>query len=125
MTPPVITVNATDDIHTAYRVFRASGVRRLPVVDGRRTLGILAVDDLRIGVFQRLADLLGSVARSFPEEPSGLSPHRHSPLPGLTAASQTGCAPPADAGKGWCRPAFPSCRRRSARWKGRIETAPA
>ncbi|MDF6022918.1 CBS domain-containing protein [Streptomyces sp. JH34] len=71
MTSPVITVNADDDIHRAYRVFRTSGIRRLPVVDGPRVVGILTVDDMLMDVFQRLADLLGPVAWSVLEEPPG------------------------------------------------------
>ncbi|MEU2079852.1 CBS domain-containing protein [Streptomyces sp. NPDC013489] len=62
MTSPVITVNAADDIHVAYRTFRASGFRRLPVLEGHRVVGVLTVDDMLIDVFQRLTDLLGPVA---------------------------------------------------------------
>ncbi|MFF8381619.1 cyclic nucleotide-binding/CBS domain-containing protein [Streptomyces sp. NPDC015661] len=71
MTTPVITVSVDDDVHVAYRAFRRSGVRRLPVVDGGRVVGMLTVDDLLIDVFQRLADLLGPVAWSVLEEPPG------------------------------------------------------
>lgn len=73
MTSPVITVNVTDDIHEAYRTFRRSGVRRLPVLDGHQVVGILAVDDMLLDVFQRVADLLGPVARSVLDEPPGPS----------------------------------------------------
>ncbi|MEU5715860.1 CBS domain-containing protein [Streptomyces sp. NPDC020403] len=71
MTSPVITVNATDDIHRAYRIFRTAGIRRLPVVEGSRVVGVLTVDDMLMDVFQRLADLLGPVAWSVLEEPPG------------------------------------------------------
>ncbi|MFH8576551.1 CBS domain-containing protein [Streptomyces zaomyceticus] len=71
MTTPVVTVSVTDDIHTAYRTFRGSGFRRLPVLDGHRVVGVLTVDDMLIDVFQRLADLLGPVAWSVLEEPPG------------------------------------------------------
>ncbi|MFJ5830613.1 cyclic nucleotide-binding/CBS domain-containing protein [Streptomyces sp. NPDC093089] len=71
MTSPVITVDVTDDIHVAYRTFRRSGFRRLPVLDGHRVVGVLTVDDMLIDVFQRLADLLGPVAWSVLEEPPG------------------------------------------------------
>ncbi|MFF7444058.1 cyclic nucleotide-binding/CBS domain-containing protein [Streptomyces sp. NPDC008122] len=71
MTSPVITVDVTDDIHAAYRTFRRSGFRRLPVVDGHRVVGVLTVDDMLIDVFQRLADLMGPVAWSVLEEPPG------------------------------------------------------
>ncbi|MEU4849128.1 CBS domain-containing protein [Streptomyces gilvosporeus] len=71
MTRPVTTVAATDDIHVAYRAFRRSGVRRLPVLDGRRVVGVLAVDDLLMDVFLRIGDLLGPVAWSVVKEPPG------------------------------------------------------
>ncbi|MFC9392988.1 CBS domain-containing protein [Streptomyces sp. NPDC057027] len=71
MSSPVITVSVTDDIHEAYRTFRRTGVRRLPVLDGDRIVGVLTVDDVLIDVFQRLADLLGPVAWSVLEEPPG------------------------------------------------------
>ncbi|WP_438316816.1 CBS domain-containing protein [Streptomyces sp. HUAS TT3] len=66
---PVVTVEAADDVHTAYRVFRNTGVRRLPVLDGRRLVGVLTVDDLLMDVFQRVADLVGPVAWSVLAEP--------------------------------------------------------
>ncbi|MFF9011700.1 cyclic nucleotide-binding/CBS domain-containing protein [Streptomyces sp. NPDC014870] len=69
MTSPVITVDVTDDIHVAYRTFRRSGFRRLPVLDGHRIVGVLTVDDMLIDVFQRLADLLGPIAWSVLDEP--------------------------------------------------------
>lgn len=71
MSPRVVTVDVADDVHVAYRTFRGSGVRRLPVLDGRRVVGVLTVDDLLLDVFQRLADLLGPVAWSILEEPPG------------------------------------------------------
>ncbi|MFD0265581.1 cyclic nucleotide-binding/CBS domain-containing protein [Streptomyces sp. NPDC127106] len=71
MSSPVVTVEAGDDIHTAYRIFRTTGVRRLPVLDGGRVVGVLTVDDLLMDVFQRVADLLGPVAWSVLAEPPG------------------------------------------------------
>ncbi|WP_327733536.1 CBS domain-containing protein [Streptomyces nojiriensis] len=71
MTAPAVTVDAVQDISAAYRTFRNSGVRRLPVVDGHRVVGMLTVDDLLMDVFRRVADLLGPVAWSVLEEPPG------------------------------------------------------
>ncbi|GAA3047316.1 CBS domain-containing protein [Streptomyces glomeratus] len=71
MSPRVITVGMADDVDVAYRILRRCGVRRLPVVDGQRVVGMLTVDDLLLDVFQRLADLLGPVAWSILEEPPG------------------------------------------------------
>ncbi|WP_327381859.1 CBS domain-containing protein [Streptomyces sp. NBC_01207] len=79
MTTPVVTVALADDIHTAYETFRNSSVRRLPVLDGQRVVGMLTVDDLLMDVFRRVADLLGPVAWSVLEEPPGprdeIGPH--------------------------------------------------
>ncbi|MER6981535.1 CBS domain-containing protein [Streptomyces carpinensis] len=66
MSENVITVGAEDDVHVAYRLFRRFGVRRLPILDKHRVVGVLTVD-----VFQRLADLLGPIAWSVLEEPPG------------------------------------------------------
>ncbi|MBX7553311.1 CBS domain-containing protein [Streptomyces sp. NPDC004232] len=73
MSTEVITVNADDDLQVAYRAFRSTGVRRLPVLDGRRVVGVLTIDDLFLDVFRRLGDLLGAVAWSVLQEPPGPS----------------------------------------------------
>ncbi|MEU6273204.1 CBS domain-containing protein [Streptomyces populi] len=62
MSPPAVTVDADDDLQAAYRTFRRTGVRRLPVLDASRVVGVLTVDDLLLDVFRRLTDLLGPVA---------------------------------------------------------------
>jgi CBS domain-containing protein len=64
MTEPVVTIDAEADLAEAYRAFRRSGMRRLPVVSRQRLVGLLAVDDLFLDVFQRYADLLGPVSWS-------------------------------------------------------------
>lgn len=64
MSEPVVTIDAEADLAEAYRAFRHSGVRRLPVVSRQRLVGLLAVDDLFLDVFQRYADLLGPVSWS-------------------------------------------------------------
>ncbi|MYX32875.1 CBS domain-containing protein [Streptomyces sp. SID8377] len=71
MSAPVTTVDVTDDIADAYRTFRRCGVRRLPVLEGHRLVGVLTVDDLFLDVFQHLADLLGPVAWTVLKEPPG------------------------------------------------------
>ncbi|MFE9609742.1 cyclic nucleotide-binding/CBS domain-containing protein [Streptomyces sp. NPDC006012] len=71
MSPRPVTVAAADELHVAYRAMRLAGVRRLPVLDGRRVVGMVTADDLLLDVFQRLADLLGPVARSILEETPG------------------------------------------------------
>ncbi|WP_405009774.1 CBS domain-containing protein [Kitasatospora sp. NBC_01539] len=64
MSVPAVTVGAAEDLETAYRVFRRTGVRRLPVLDGHRLVGLLAVDDLLLDVLERLFDLLGPISWS-------------------------------------------------------------
>ncbi|MET9182272.1 CBS domain-containing protein [Kitasatospora aureofaciens] len=64
MTTPVVTVAGDADLDTAYRSFRNTGVRRLPVLDGDRPVGMLTVDDLLRDVVERLLDLLIPVSRS-------------------------------------------------------------
>ncbi|MGW2747387.1 CBS domain-containing protein [Streptomyces sp. NPDC001450] len=71
MSAEVVTVGADDDLQVAYRTFRRTGVRRLPVLDGDRVVGVLTIDDLFLDVFRRLADLLGPVAWSVLQEPPG------------------------------------------------------
>ncbi|MFD8388708.1 CBS domain-containing protein [Streptomyces sp. NPDC059680] len=71
MSAGVVTVDAADDVQTVYRTFRRIGVRRLPVLDGHRLVGVVTIDDLLLDVFRRLADLLGPVAWSVLREPPG------------------------------------------------------
>jgi CBS domain-containing protein len=71
MSTRVVTVEATDELEVAYRTFRRTGVRRLPVLDAGRVVGVLTIDDLLLDVFRRLADLLGPVAWSVLQEPPG------------------------------------------------------
>ncbi|EST36448.1 CBS domain-containing protein [Streptomyces roseochromogenus] len=73
MSAEVVTVEADDDLQVAYLAFRRTGVRRLPVLDGHRVVGMLTVDDLFLDVFRRLGDLLGAVAWSVLHEPPGPS----------------------------------------------------
>lgn len=58
-TAPVITASADEGAEEAGRLMIAHGIRRLPVVDGDRLLGIVTLDDLAV----RLADpeLVGSL----------------------------------------------------------------
>ncbi|MES4889686.1 CBS domain-containing protein [Streptomyces sp. NPDC096012] len=71
MSPQVVTVEAGDELQVAYQTFRRTGVRRLPVLDAGRVVGMLTIDDLFLDVFRKLADLLGPVAWSVLQEPPG------------------------------------------------------
>ncbi|MEU3599164.1 CBS domain-containing protein [Streptomyces sp. NPDC006798] len=69
MSAPVIAVDVDDEIRAVYDVFRRSGVRRLPVLDGAGIVGMLSVDDMFLDVYRRMSDLLsGPVAGSVLEE---------------------------------------------------------
>ncbi|MGW0411094.1 CBS domain-containing protein [Streptomyces collinus] len=71
MSGRVVTVEAAEDLGAAYRTFRRTGVRRLPVLDAGRVVGMLTIDDLFLDLFRRFADLLGPVAWSVLQEPPG------------------------------------------------------
>lgn len=62
MTAPVRTVRADDDLDVAYQVMHRAGVRRLPVVEGCRLIGLVALDDLLMDVSRRLGEVLESLA---------------------------------------------------------------
>lgn len=79
MSSRVVTVAAGDDLQVAYRTFRRAGVRRLPVLDAGRVVGVLTIDDLLLDVFRRLADLLGPVTWSVLQEPPGPSSQAGAP----------------------------------------------
>ncbi|RVU22748.1 CBS domain-containing protein [Streptomyces antnestii] len=78
MSARVVAVEADDDLDMAYRTFRRTGVRRLPVLREGEAVGVLTIDDLFLDVLGRLADLLGPVSWSVlqepPEPPSAVVP---------------------------------------------------
>ena len=57
MTTPVITIDAEADLESAFELFRAHGIRRLPVVRDERFVGMITVDDLLIDLARNLDDL--------------------------------------------------------------------
>ena len=46
MTKDVITLNSTDDLETAERLFRKNNIRHIPVVSGKKVIGMLSLTDL-------------------------------------------------------------------------------
>ena len=46
MTKDVITLNHTDDLETAERIFKRKNIRHIPVVNGDSVIGILSYTDL-------------------------------------------------------------------------------
>ena len=61
MSTDVVTVGADVDVHEAYRILGTHGVRRLPVTDGERVLGMLTVDDLVVALATDLERLVQPV----------------------------------------------------------------
>lgn len=78
MSTPVVTVSAADDLDVAYQLYRREDIRRLPVLDGGRLVGVLAIDDLFADALQRLADLLGPLSWSALREQADTRPRRRS-----------------------------------------------
>jgi len=46
MTKEVITLNHTDNLETAERLFKSKGIRHIPVVSGSEIIGMLSLTDL-------------------------------------------------------------------------------
>jgi CBS domain-containing protein len=57
MSLPPITIEHDRDLHEAFGVFREHAIRRLPVLDQGRFVGMLTVDDLLVNLAGHLADL--------------------------------------------------------------------
>lgn len=47
MTSPVVSVSPTTPISNAHQIMKENGIRRLPVVDGERVVGIITIGDVR------------------------------------------------------------------------------
>lgn len=75
MTIDVITLPATADIERAYEVFRDHAIRRLPIVDGHRVVGLLSVDDLLVRSEREIAELVHPLADEI------FAPHHEAPPP--------------------------------------------
>ncbi|MCK9925970.1 DUF1918 domain-containing protein [Frankia sp. Mgl5] len=80
-TTEVITIPAGVDVERAYRVFRDHAFRRLPVMEGRRVVGLLSVDDLLIRNERQVADLIHPLADEV------FAPHHEAGLPQPTATA--------------------------------------
>jgi CBS domain-containing protein len=75
MSSPVVTIDADDDLHGAFGLFRTHDIRRLAVVSGQRFVGMVSVDDLLIDVAGDLADLARPITGEV------LFPERDPPVP--------------------------------------------
>jgi CBS domain-containing protein len=78
MTSPVITIEADDDLHRAFALFRTNAVRRLAVVREGRFLGTVSIDDLLVYLAADFSDLVRPVTAEI------LFAHRDSPVPATT-----------------------------------------
>jgi len=56
MTKNVITLNSTDDLETAERLFKRNKIRHIPVVSGKEVIGMLSLTDLLRISFADAAD---------------------------------------------------------------------
>lgn len=75
MTAPVVTLDADAQLETAYATFRQNGIRRIPVVQAGRFVGMLVLDDLLVSVSSQLADLVKPITAE------AMFPHREAPVP--------------------------------------------
>lgn len=87
MTTDVITLPSSVDVERAYEVFRDHAIRRLPIVDGRRLVGLLSVDDLLIRTEHEIAELIHPLADEV------FAPHREAPPLAATAEEPAAAAP--------------------------------
>ncbi|WP_250280946.1 MULTISPECIES: DUF1918 domain-containing protein [unclassified Frankia] len=74
MTTEVFTLPADVEIDRAYEVFRDHALRRLPVLDGGRVVGVLSIDDLLIRDARRIEDVVRPLAREV------IARHRRTPV---------------------------------------------
>jgi CBS domain-containing protein len=61
MTTHLITFPADADLHDALKIFSSHAIRRLPLVEGERVVGMLTLDDLAINSVNDLATLFHPV----------------------------------------------------------------
>ncbi|MCB9449969.1 MAG: CBS domain-containing protein [Anaerolineaceae bacterium] len=47
MTSPVVSISPTTPISSAHQIMKENGIRRLPVVEGNRVVGIITIGDVR------------------------------------------------------------------------------
>ncbi|WP_131765043.1 CBS domain-containing protein [Candidatus Protofrankia californiensis] len=74
MTTEVFTLSADVELAHAYEVFRDHALRRLPVLDGDRIVGVLSADDLLIRDARRIEGLVRPLAQEV------IARHRRTPV---------------------------------------------
>ena len=75
MSAPVVTIEADDDLHSAFALFRTHAVRRLAVVREEQFVGMITVDDLLMDLAADLSDLTRPITAEV------LFAHHDSPVP--------------------------------------------
>jgi len=61
MSPELITVDAAADLRSVLPVFRSHPIRRLPVLDNGKVVGVITLDDLIMDLSADLCDLARAV----------------------------------------------------------------
>ncbi|MGF7239511.1 MAG: CBS domain-containing protein [Frankia sp.] len=84
MTTEVLTMPSGADVERAYDFFRDHAVRRLPIVEGRRLVGMLSLDDLLIRSEYQIAEL------THPVHDEMYDPHHEPQPPVSTRAPRAG-----------------------------------
>jgi predicted transcriptional regulator len=70
-----VTVAPTDSIEAVVERMRSNGIRRVPVVEDQRVVGIVSLDDLLVDAARDLEGLTSPLAAEI------ASPQRDSPTP--------------------------------------------
>lgn len=78
MSLPVVTIDADDELDSAFGVFRDHAVRRLVVTEAGRFIGVLTIDDLMINLTGKLGDLVRPVTAET------IFGQRDSPVPAIS-----------------------------------------
>lgn len=78
MSTDLLTLDAGADVREAFSLFHSHAIRRLPVVENGRLVGLISADDLLINLASDLAELVrpitGQVIFGAPEADASLTP---------------------------------------------------
>jgi CBS domain-containing protein len=75
MTTDVVALGADDDASRALQIFRRHDVRRVPIVEGQRPVGIVTADDVLVEMLDELAGVMHPITKQV------LVPHHDPGLP--------------------------------------------
>ena len=76
MSMGVISIDADEDVDELYAVFARHAIRRVPVVEHDRVIGMISLDDVLVSTVSELTDLAGvfSTQIAFPHARDESSP---------------------------------------------------